>query len=326
MNNTIFKYSIFALALALATCAAFFSIAGLSKLFAQASLAVIIMASLIELSKLFITSFLYQNFQKISIALKTYLLIALTIIMTITSIGIYGFLSSAYQETKLNYELTSLQSEKINKKFLQLESNVKNMEIQVQLKKEQIQNLIAIRNTQEQQTTQLITQNKSFNSINTKSANIDKQISSLNRDVDSIYSMIYTYTDSINTLQINFQQESVKNQISSELGSLVFISNVTGLKLDTIVNILILLFIIVFDPLAVCLTLVFNYMNASKLDSNSKELRSYTNQISKISETLYSDINTNETPVISPDMNVIQDSIESKNKKRSMEYTNAVTL
>lgn len=325
MNNNLFKYSIFALALALATCAAFFSIAGLAKLFARASLSVIIMASLIELSKLFITSFLYRNFQKISFALKTYLLIALTIIMTITSIGIYGFLSSAYQETKLNYELTSLQSEKINKKFSQLESGVKNMEMQLQLKKDQLQNLIEIRNTQEQQATQLITQNKSFNSINTKSANIDKQIAVLNQDIDSIYSVIYMYTDSINTLQINFQQESVKNQISSELGSLVFIANITGLKLDTIVNILILLFIIVFDPLAVCLTLVFNYMNTTKPELISKELRSYTGQISKIEDTEYSDTNTDETLVISPDMNVIHESA-IPNKKRSTEYTGAVTL
>lgn len=324
MNNTALKFSIFILALALASCAAFFSIAGLAKLFARASTAIIIMASLIEVSKLIITSFLYQHFRKISISLKIYLIIALTIIMSITSIGIYGFLSSAYQETKLSYELNSLQSEKINKNVQQLQTSVKNMEMQIQMKNVQLQNLINIRNTQEQQTTQLITQNKSFNSINLKSSNVDKQINALNEDIDSIYTLIYTYTDSINMLQINFRQESVKNQISSELGSLVFISNVTGLKLDTIVNILILLFIIVFDPLAVCFTLVYNYMNSIKSELKPIKVRSYTGQISEISDTLYSDTNESETPVISPDMNVIQESTNNI-KPRSNEYTGAVT-
>jgi len=86
-------------ALAVSASAAFYSVSGLSKLFAGAAFAVILMASSLEVSKLVIASLLYQYWNKINKILKFYLLIALGVLIVITSIGIYGFLSSAYQET-----------------------------------------------------------------------------------------------------------------------------------------------------------------------------------------------------------------------------------
>ena len=106
MNKILLKYLVGLIALALAVCAAFFSIAGLAKLFAGAATAVIIMASTLEASKLVIASFLYQYWETVSKALRAYLLTAVTIIAIITSIGIYGYLSGAYQETKSKYDLT----------------------------------------------------------------------------------------------------------------------------------------------------------------------------------------------------------------------------
>jgi hypothetical protein len=86
-------------ALSVSASAAFYSITGLSKLFAGASLAVIIMASSLEVAKLVIASLLYQYWDKLNILLKVYLTIAVTVLILITSAGIYGFLSSAYQDT-----------------------------------------------------------------------------------------------------------------------------------------------------------------------------------------------------------------------------------
>ena len=97
MNKKLLFYLIGGLSVILAGTAAFFSIAGLAKLFAGAAVAVMIMASALEVSKLIIASFLYQYWQTLAVTLKSYLLIATVIIMTITSISIYGFLSAAYQ-------------------------------------------------------------------------------------------------------------------------------------------------------------------------------------------------------------------------------------
>ena len=86
-------------ALSVSASAAFYSVSGLSKLFAGASLQVIIMASSLEVAKLVIASLLYQYWGVINKALRTYLTVAAFVRILITSMGIYGFLSAAYHET-----------------------------------------------------------------------------------------------------------------------------------------------------------------------------------------------------------------------------------
>ena len=86
-------------ALLIASAAAFFSVTGLSKLFAGASTAVILMASSLEFGKLISAGFLYNYWDKINKALRTYLLVGVFVLILITSAGIYGFLTSAYQVT-----------------------------------------------------------------------------------------------------------------------------------------------------------------------------------------------------------------------------------
>ena len=101
-------------ALSVSGSAAFYSVFGLSKLFAGASTEVIIMAGSLEVAKLVTASLLYQYWDEINKVLKYYLSTAVVILILITSMGIYGFLSSAYQET-FN-QLTYVDNEK---KFLQ---------------------------------------------------------------------------------------------------------------------------------------------------------------------------------------------------------------
>ena len=124
MNKVALKILIGLIALSLAVCAAFFSVVGLSKLFAGAALAVVIMASTLEASKLVIASFLYQYWTSISKTLRAYLVTAVVIIASITSIGIYGFLSGAYQTTKSTYDLTQTTVDSLTTKKLYYESSV----------------------------------------------------------------------------------------------------------------------------------------------------------------------------------------------------------
>jgi hypothetical protein len=86
-------------AISVSTSAAFYSVSGLSKLFAGAFIPVVIMASSLEFAKLVIASLLYQYRKTLPLPLKIYLSIACFVLILITSMGIYGFLSASYQET-----------------------------------------------------------------------------------------------------------------------------------------------------------------------------------------------------------------------------------
>ena len=86
-------------ALFVAFNAAFFSVSGLSKLFAGAAFSVMIMASSLELAKLITAGYLYNYWEKINKTFRIYLSGAVVILILITSLGIYGFLTSAFQDT-----------------------------------------------------------------------------------------------------------------------------------------------------------------------------------------------------------------------------------
>jgi len=266
MNKTILKFCVGFIALALSCCAAFFSIAGLAKLFAGAAVAVIIMASVLEASKLITASFLYQHWKTVSKTLKVYLLSAMVIIAIITSLGIYGFLSGAYQNTKSMYDLTQTQTDSLNTQKMYFESSVENFKLQLSSKTNQLNNLTNIRNSQEQRATQLVTLKKSSSSADKSARQTENNIKLINEEINDLNKKIIAYTDSTSKINVAVKQLSLKNELSSELGSLVYISNVLNIPMDNVVNVLIILFIIVFDPLAICMVLAFNYLNTPKED------------------------------------------------------------
>ena len=99
MKDKLLPYIIGLSALFVSSSAVFYSVYGLSQLFAGASKAVIIMASSLEIAKLVVASLLYVYWDEINKLLRLYLTIACITLMLITSGGIYGFLSGAYQST-----------------------------------------------------------------------------------------------------------------------------------------------------------------------------------------------------------------------------------
>src|SRR5271157_4895512 len=83
-------------ALLIALCAAFFSVYGISTLFAGAFISAVVMASSLEIGKLVGVTFLYRYWTKCNKFLKIYLVVASLVLMIITSLGIFGYLSAAY--------------------------------------------------------------------------------------------------------------------------------------------------------------------------------------------------------------------------------------
>lgn len=271
MNKHVLKFLVVLIAISLAGCAAFFSIVGLSKLFAGAAIAVMVMASTLEASKLVITSFLYQAWSTVNKTLRLYLLIAIAIIAIITSIGIYGFLSSAYSETKSKYDLTQTQTDSLATQKSYYESSVDNYKLQLTTKTTQLTNLSNIRNSQEARASQLVTNKRSSKSADRSAKETDAAIKLINLDIDNLNKNIITYSDSSEKMQVKITQLGLKNNISSELGSLSYVARLLNVSMDSVVNVLIILLIIVFDPLAICMVLVFNSMSNPSEDNKPKE-------------------------------------------------------
>lgn len=95
----------FIVAISIAFCAAFFSVKGIGLLFAGSFISVIIMASTLEAGKLVAASFLYRKWSHLARWLKIYLISAVILLMGITSLGIFGFLTDAYEQTKTSVDL-----------------------------------------------------------------------------------------------------------------------------------------------------------------------------------------------------------------------------
>ena len=274
MNKVALKILIGLIALSLAVCAAFFSVVGLSKLFAGAALAVVIMASTLEASKLVIASFLYQYWTSISKTLRVYLVTAVVIIASITSIGIYGFLSGAYQTTKSTYDLTQTAVDSLTTKKLYYESSVVSYRDQLVLITDERKSIDqSVSELSKGLSNNVITYtDANGNLITTTSSATRKALqeqlnqsrarqNEINIRIDKLNDNIIAYSDSLSRKNVEITQLALKNEISSELGSLAYISKTFDIPMDKVVNILIILFIIVFDPLAITMVLAFNFMN-----------------------------------------------------------------
>ena len=237
-------------ALSVSASAAFYSISGLSKLFAGASLEVIIMVSSLEIAKLVIASLLYQYWNELNKTLRTYLTIATTVLILITSMGIYGFLSAAYQETAnkdgvVTQQITTLETKK--GLYIQTRDNL--------LKEKQ--SLNELRGTLSKGATTQFTDKKGNLVVRSNKANI-KQMESTSKSDDKLTARLDIANDSIFALE-NRILEAKTGGATSELGPLKYLSGLTGLPMDKIINYLLLVIIFVFDPLAIALVIAANF-------------------------------------------------------------------
>ena len=115
--------------LLIAGCAAFFSVYGIGLLFSGATIAAMVMASSLELGKLVTTSWLFRYWNKANILMKTYMIVAIFALMGITSLGVFGFLTAAFQKSSLETELsvnkiTTLETQKNEEKLKEHEESL----------------------------------------------------------------------------------------------------------------------------------------------------------------------------------------------------------
>lgn len=247
-------------ALSVSASAAFYSVYGLSKLFAGASLQVIIMAGSLEVAKLVVASLLYQYWNKINKILRAYLAIACIVLMFITSAGIYGFLSGAYQSTATQSEIIEkemavieMKRERFEEKRFELREEKKQLNTSVKDLRMALSNPSQVQYI-DRESGQLITTTSS-----SARRSLQKELQNSTIDRDKISIKLEAVTDSISKLDIAVLNKETSNEAERELGPLKYISELTGKPMSQVINWLLLLIIFVFDPLAISLVVAANF-------------------------------------------------------------------
>jgi hypothetical protein len=247
----VFPFIIALAALSVSASAAFYSVSGLMKLFAGAAFAVGIMAGSLEVSKLVIASLLYQYWSTLNKALKIYLMVAVSILILITSMGIYGFLSSAYQETANKDQITTQQITALETKKKLYEGTRDNL-----LKEKQ--SLSDLRGSLSKGSTTQYTDSKGNLVVRSNNASI-KQLDKASQSDDKLSGKIDVVNDSIFSIENKILAIKTNSTSTSELGPLKYLSGLTGVSMDRIINYLLLIIIFVFDPLAIALVIAANF-------------------------------------------------------------------
>jgi len=259
MKKYLFPTLIAFSALAVSATAAFYSITGLSKLFIGASFAVIIMAASLELAKLVIASYLYQYWSKTNVLLKIYLTIAVLVLILITSAGIYGFLSSAYEQTAsknivVEKQIAALENKKV--RYLDTKESYSKEKIETTKNTSELRQALSIGSItqyKDKETGQIL---NIANSGNRKA--FEKQLENTLKKDSMLDVKINIVNDSIFSLESQILASQSKAEISGELGPLKYISKLLNVPMDKIINWFILVIIFVFDPLAVSLIIAAN--------------------------------------------------------------------
>lgn len=265
-------------AVSISGAAAFFSVYGLSKVFAGASLAVTIMASILEASKLVTAYVLHQDTARFSRILKIYLGIAVGILMLITSAGIYGFLSSAYQQTASKNGIVEKEISVIELKKTNLEERLASFQTE---KESAIQDINQLRNGLSTGTTTQYIDKQTGQVITSSSSSARKSLENQLQDAtarrDELNEKIETISEEINLLTTEILEKQLNNEAAAELGPLLYLSSLTGLSMDLVMNYFILMIIFVFDPLAITLVIAtshtVNYYSRLKTEEEEKEDR-----------------------------------------------------
>lgn len=202
-----------------ASLGAFFSISGLGALFSGAVLAVSLMAASLEFSKFVMAAYLHQMWKNLNLIYRTYLVFAVVVLSVITSIGIYGFLSDAYQSAS-----TVLEAENIK--------------------------LESIRTQQGLITAEINRLNKSIEEIPEK--RISKRLKSRAEVEPTILELNKKFNEGERLLTAsNLKILDVKKKV----GPLIYIARSLEMNIDSVVKYLILILVSVFDPLAICLVI-----------------------------------------------------------------------
>jgi hypothetical protein len=232
-------------AILISIMAGFFSITGIAMLFSGHFVPVVIMGASLEIAKLIIASFLYRYWDNVIKTIRYYLLLGLFVLMIITSGGIFGFLSDAYNKSTGTVKI-------IDKELMMMQNQKSSKESEIERYQNRISQLADIRNKEENRTDSLYSKGWTVSARvvqgNIKATTTDME--QYNRKIESLQKDIVALDSNIISKETQV--------LSSDVGPLRYMANVFNTDMDTVVKWFILLLIFVFDPIAVSLIVAFN--------------------------------------------------------------------
>jgi hypothetical protein len=252
------KYLVGLSAVIVAGCAAYFSVTGLGVLFAGASTAVMVMAGSLEFAKLVAATYLKQKWEDIGGFNKWYLTSAVGILMLITSAGIFGYLSNAFQQQNLGLQ-------KIDRDIAVYQTQITKNDGEIVRYTTQLTNQQNIRNSQESNLSKQIDKNTSTSRVSQMIKSADKEITSISKRIDELTIKNNAALDSINVIKNN------NIELEKEVGGFRFVAEAFNVPLNSVVKFFIFIIVFVFDPLAVALIIAFNGLIGKKNMYGEKE-------------------------------------------------------
>jgi hypothetical protein len=238
------KYLVGFSALIIAGCAAFFSVTGLGVLFSGAATSVMVMAGALEFAKLVAATYLKQEWDTIKGFNKWYLTIAVALLMLITSAGIFGYLSNAFQQQNLKLQ-------QVDREILVYSTKIEQNSAQITQLNTQLGQLSSTQ-------AQILDKGKVNNRLLKSIDNKDKQTSQINAKIAVLQDQNAKNNEEINKIKIS------NLDLEKEVGGFRFVAEMFGVELKKVVKFFIFLIVIVFDPLAVALIIAFNGLIETK--------------------------------------------------------------
>lgn len=232
-------------AILVAGCAAYFSVTGLGVLFAGASLSVMVMAGALELAKLVAATYLKQEWDTLQGFNKWYLAISVGTLMLITSAGIFGYLSNAFQQQNLSIQ-------KVERDITVYQTQIDKNDKEIERYTTQLTNQQNIRNSQEANISKVVERNGSTSRLTQMVRNADKEITNISKRIDELTIQNNVALDSINNIKNN------NIELEREVGGFRFVAEAFNIPLNQVVKFFIFVIVLVFDPLAVALIIAFN--------------------------------------------------------------------
>ena len=276
MNNNWLKILVGLSAVLVAGTAAYFSVTGLGVLFSGAAIAVMVMAGSLEFAKLVTATYLKQKWTEIKGFNKWYLSFAVAVLMLITSAGIFGYLSNAFQQQNLKLD-------QVEREISVYQNQITKNDGEIARYTTQLTNQQNIRNSQESNLSKQIDKDKSTTRVTQMIRTADKEISSISNRIDELTKQNNVALDSINAIKNN------NISIEREVGGFRFVAESFGVELNSVVKFFIILIVIVFDPLAIALVIAFNQlmMNRRKEEdeeviSKPEELKDFVDETTRV--------------------------------------------
>jgi hypothetical protein len=241
-------YLLFVVALSLSAVAAWYAVAGLVAIFAAATVPIVIMGSLLEASKLVVASWLYRSWKEIPLLMKSYFTVALVVLMLLTSMGIFGFLSKAHLDQAIPTGDVSAKLALIDEKIKTEKENI---------------------NANRKELSQLDAQVDQTISRTTEASGAERAISirrNQQKDRNRILNDIGTAQTKI--AKLNEERAPIAaevRKVEAEVGPIKYIAALIyddAADTDTLeraVRIVTIMIVLVFDPLAVLLLIAANW-------------------------------------------------------------------